>query len=172
MNTSANSNITSLLHAPKNGRMMKIRDLTRLLDAEVGKHLRELRGNAGRSQDDLATMLDITFQQIQKYEKGQNPLTVARLLLIARTLNVSAIDFIAALEQQMQHSLGAPDTDEKPDDSWVFSVSRNLRAIKCKKMREVIAVTIRTAATVDSKERAEKANKSTSSPADNTAEAS
>lgn len=45
----------------------------------IGENLKTLRKEAGLSQPELAALLDVTFQQIQKYEKGRNRLPVTHL---------------------------------------------------------------------------------------------
>ena len=50
------------------------------------------RISIGMSQEKLGEMLGLTFQQVQKYEKGMNRISVARLVEIARILGVD-IDF-------------------------------------------------------------------------------
>jgi len=42
------------------------------VDIEVGKRLKERRIFLGLSQTELASMLDISFEQVKKYEKGTN----------------------------------------------------------------------------------------------------
>lgn len=41
-------------------------------DAEIGKRVPTLRLQRGLSQTELGALIDVTFQQIQKYEKGTN----------------------------------------------------------------------------------------------------
>jgi transcriptional regulator with XRE-family HTH domain len=57
-------------------------------DTEVGESIRAHRLLAGMSQETLAKELGVSFQQVQKYEKGTNPIGAGRLPLIARVLNV------------------------------------------------------------------------------------
>jgi transcriptional regulator with XRE-family HTH domain len=58
------------------------------LDQEVGARIRFQRLSVGMSQEKLADLLGITFQQIQKYEKGANRIGAGRLLEISRALGV------------------------------------------------------------------------------------
>jgi transcriptional regulator with XRE-family HTH domain len=60
----------------------------RPVDAYVGARIRMRRGLLGRSQTDLATAVGITFQQVQKYEKGTNRVGASRLQQIADVLKV------------------------------------------------------------------------------------
>jgi len=62
------------------------------IDKEIGSRVRMRRVSIGMSQEKLGDMLGLTFQQVQKYEKGMNRISVARLVEIARILGVD-IDF-------------------------------------------------------------------------------
>lgn len=55
----------------------------------VGSRLRLRRTLAGMSQTRLAELLGITYQQVQKYERGANRISVSRLAAIAQALKVS-----------------------------------------------------------------------------------
>ena len=55
-------------------------------DAEVGRRIRARRLSMEMSQTDLATQLGLTFQQVQKYEKGTNRVGAGRLKRIAEIL--------------------------------------------------------------------------------------
>lgn len=54
----------------------------------VGAMIRRLRKASGMSQTALAEKLDISYQQVQKYEKGTSELTLKRLRQVALALNV------------------------------------------------------------------------------------
>jgi transcriptional regulator with XRE-family HTH domain len=58
------------------------------LDRYVGTRVRQRRLEIGMSQEKLGEALGITFQQVQKYEKGTNRVSVSRLHQIAETLGV------------------------------------------------------------------------------------
>jgi transcriptional regulator with XRE-family HTH domain len=58
------------------------------LDKEIGYRLRMARQAANLSQERLGEQLGITFQQIQKYERGTNRVSASRLQQIAGILNV------------------------------------------------------------------------------------
>jgi transcriptional regulator with XRE-family HTH domain len=59
-----------------------------LVDVHVGLRIRAARLAAGLSQERLGTALGVTFQQVQKYEKGANRVGAGRLSDIARVLSV------------------------------------------------------------------------------------
>lgn len=59
-----------------------------LTSQEIGAKLREFRKTRGLTQEQLAESIDVTFQQIQKYENGTTRLNTDKLQAIAKTLNV------------------------------------------------------------------------------------
>jgi transcriptional regulator with XRE-family HTH domain len=63
------------------------------IDKHVGARLRMRRVLIGMSQEKLGEALNITFQQIQKYEKGVNRIGASRLQQLARVLGVSPAFF-------------------------------------------------------------------------------
>jgi transcriptional regulator with XRE-family HTH domain len=68
-------------------------------DAAIGKRLRQLRTERGLTQTQLGDMLDVSFQQIQKYEKGTNRIGSGRLWVISRLLNAPITYFFEDLEE-------------------------------------------------------------------------
>ena len=64
------------------------------IDVEVGLALRCARLARGFSQADLADALGITFQQVQKYERGANRVAASRLVTAARFLGVRSADLL------------------------------------------------------------------------------
>lgn len=63
------------------------KDLQNLIDRGVGQKIKEARQLKGMSQTQLAEELNLSFQQIQKYEKGKNRVAASRLLHIAQVLD-------------------------------------------------------------------------------------
>jgi transcriptional regulator with XRE-family HTH domain len=57
-------------------------------DIEVGQRIRARRMAKGMSQTELGEMLGVTFQQVQKYEKGLNRVGAGRLVRVAEALDV------------------------------------------------------------------------------------
>lgn len=66
--------------------MKKTKGTPQEIDVHVGARLREVRTQAGVSQEKLADAIGITFQQIQKYERGTNRIAAGRLAAISRVL--------------------------------------------------------------------------------------
>jgi transcriptional regulator with XRE-family HTH domain len=69
-----------------------MRNPSNQVDAHVGARLRMRRVMLGMSQSKLGELLGVTFQQIQKYEKGANRISATRLKQAAQVLETS-IDF-------------------------------------------------------------------------------
>jgi transcriptional regulator with XRE-family HTH domain len=75
---------------PRGGRSKKSGDP---IDKYVGEQIRRFRVMQGSSQTALAETLGLTFQQVQKYEKGTNRIAPSRLLKIADLLGVDISRF-------------------------------------------------------------------------------
>jgi transcriptional regulator with XRE-family HTH domain len=59
------------------------------IDAYIGARMRERRIALSMTQADLSNVLGVTFQQLQKYEKGVNRVSAARLFDICKALGLS-----------------------------------------------------------------------------------
>jgi transcriptional regulator with XRE-family HTH domain len=62
---------------------------TAQLELIIGARMRTRRRQLGLSQSDLAERLGVSFQQVQKYERGANRVAASTLLLAAQTLGTS-----------------------------------------------------------------------------------
>lgn len=69
------------------------------VDVHVGQVIRRRRRTLGMQQSVLADALDITPQQIQKYETAQSRITASALFQIARVLKVPVAYFFAELDE-------------------------------------------------------------------------
>ena len=67
------------------------------VDRHIGSRVRARRNMLGMSQEKLADALGLTFQQVQKYEKGSNRIGASRLLQIAGILGVNIEFFFEGL---------------------------------------------------------------------------
>jgi transcriptional regulator with XRE-family HTH domain len=84
-------------------------------DAEIGRRLRLLRNERKISQTEIAERLGVTFQQIQKYEKGNNRIAASRLEEIADFFKVPMAFFFGQpknLKQEGQEVFGFLDTPQ------------------------------------------------------------
>jgi len=64
-----------------------------LLDKSIGIRIRQIRKSGGLSQIELAERIGISFQQIQKYEKGSTRISVMRLQQLSEALGVHITAF-------------------------------------------------------------------------------
>jgi transcriptional regulator with XRE-family HTH domain len=62
---------------------------------DLGRNLRVARNAAGKTQGEIAEYLDVSFQQIQKYEKGMNRIPVDSIVSLAAYLEVPILQLIA-----------------------------------------------------------------------------
>jgi transcriptional regulator with XRE-family HTH domain len=67
-------------------------------DVAIGARVRQRRKELGLTQEKLGEALGITFQQVQKYEKGVNRIGGSRLSQISKVLDVKVSYFFADLE--------------------------------------------------------------------------
>lgn len=72
------------------------------IDVYVGSRVRLRRAILGLSQEKLADELGVTFQQIQKYERGLNRISASRLWHLAQVLGVSVNFFFENMEEENQ----------------------------------------------------------------------
>jgi transcriptional regulator with XRE-family HTH domain len=89
--------MTQELSLPKRGRP-KISE-PHPVDIHVGGRVRAQRQALGLSQDRLGKELGLTFQQVQKYERGMNRVSASRLFELGKVLNVTTDFFFKGLSQ-------------------------------------------------------------------------
>ncbi len=65
-----------------------LRDGPNPVDVHVGKRIRERRVSLGMSQTDIGEYLGLTFQQIQKYERGANRISASKLWALSNLFEV------------------------------------------------------------------------------------
>jgi transcriptional regulator with XRE-family HTH domain len=69
------------------------------LDRTIGGNIKRVREATGHSQVDLANSLDISFQQVQKYESARNRIAASRLATIAKLWGVPLTVFLTPADQ-------------------------------------------------------------------------
>lgn len=96
------------------------------IDAHVGSQLRQRRIALGLSQGQVAEGLGLTFQQVQKYEKGQNRIGAGRLYRLAAILAVPVGYFYEGISED-----GADPQEPamQEDDARTFAASAEGRAV-------------------------------------------
>jgi transcriptional regulator with XRE-family HTH domain len=100
------------------------------IDQHVGKRVRMRRLMLGMSQSKLADALGITFQQVQKYEKGTNRISASRLQHVAHILQAPVAFFF----EDAPHVAGQPNVAGKaPSPAYIsdfLATSEGLDLVK------------------------------------------
>ena len=81
------------------------------VDLYVGGRIRLRRRTLGVSQEKLAEDLGLTFQQVQKYERGANRVSASKLYEIARSLSVPVAFFFEGLNDPVSGGVAEPGAD-------------------------------------------------------------
>jgi transcriptional regulator with XRE-family HTH domain len=108
---------------------MQTRGFPNPVDKHVGSRVRMRRLMLGMSQQKLASALGLTFQQVQKYEKGMNRMGAGRLQEAADILGVAVPFFFEGAPASGPHKLDG----SAPSSAYVtefISSSEGLRLIK------------------------------------------
>ena len=87
-------------------------------DAEVGRRVRSRRLECRLSQTELADRIGVTFQQVQKYEKGVNRIGAGRLQRISEALEVPITFFFSATPHATERG-----ADSSPESVFGFMQS-------------------------------------------------
>lgn len=95
------------------------------VDRHVGVMIRRRRDELGLTQQGLAAQLDISYQQIQKYESGTNRVSAGRLFILAEILGVDPSYFFHDLPEKDALPVRAEPATGSPE-----LVARDFQAIK------------------------------------------
>lgn len=110
-------------------------------DRHVGLRIRERRIMLGLSQQQLAHMIGVTYQQAHKYERGLNRISAGRLYEIAFVLNVPVSWFFEGLETE------GPAAAVTSRQRMCLELARNFAAIDNERYREALSQMVRALAT-------------------------
>lgn len=102
-------------------------------DRHVGARIRERRVMMGLSQQQLARMIGVTYQQAHKYERGLNRISAGRLYEIAQVLGVPVSWFF----EGMATDGSAPEIT--PRQRMCLELARNFAAIDNEKHQEALS---------------------------------
>ena len=91
------------------------------IDGQVGNRVRLRRMLIGMSQERLGELLGLTFQQVQKYEKGVNRIGAGRLFEVSRILGVPIDYFYEGVAPQTANGLSENDEASPPVMEFVSS---------------------------------------------------
>jgi transcriptional regulator with XRE-family HTH domain len=102
-------------------------------DRHVGNRIRERRVMLGLSQQQLAQMIGVTYQQAHKYERGLNRISAGRLYEIAQVLSVPVSWFFEGL------AADAGPIEMTPRQRMCLELARNFAAIDNEKHQEALS---------------------------------
>ncbi|MHA1153074.1 MAG: helix-turn-helix domain-containing protein [Alphaproteobacteria bacterium] len=89
------------------------------VDVHVGTRVRLRRTLLGMTQTGLGQAIGLTFQQVQKYERGVNRIGSSRLYDLARVLDVPVNFFFDEMPKEIASKSGAPSSG-RPEGAEVF----------------------------------------------------
>ncbi len=84
----------------KKNRIEKTKYYSDPIDAHIGSRIKSRRNSLGMTQQQLAKILTISFQQVQKYEKGINRMAPRRLLEVGHALKVNVSYFFEGMDHK------------------------------------------------------------------------
>jgi transcriptional regulator with XRE-family HTH domain len=103
------------------------------VDRHVGSRIRERRVTMGLSQQQLAQLIGVTYQQAHKYERGLNRISAGRLYDIAQVLNVPISWFFEGLEATFREA------EITPRQRMSLELARSFAAIDNEKHQEALS---------------------------------
>jgi len=104
-----------------------------IVDHHVGARIRERRTMLGLSQQQLAKMIGVTYQQAHKYERGLNRISAGRLFEIAQVLDVPVSYFFEGLQP------GGEAQPVSPRQRMFLELARNFALIDNDKHQEALS---------------------------------
>ena len=122
------------------------------IDRIVGQRLRWRRRELKLTQEQLGEKLGLTFQQVQKYEKGVNRISAGRLFEIAQALGITITYFYEGVVEMLEASptLSLQEDDRPPAlpviDGEAMELVKAFQQIGDKSLRRSLLDTIRAAA--------------------------
>ncbi|MBD0272531.1 MAG: helix-turn-helix transcriptional regulator [Acetobacteraceae bacterium] len=103
-------------------------------DRHVGARIRERRVMMGLSQQQLAKMIGVTYQQAHKYERGLNRISAGRLFEIAQVLDVPVSFFFEGLA-----AAAGEQQETSPRQRMCLELARNFAMIDNEKHQEALS---------------------------------
>lgn len=108
------------------------RTSVRDVDCHVGNRIRERRVMMGLTQQQMATLIGVTYQQAHKYERGINRISAGRLYTIAQALGVSVAYFFQGLEEDE-----VPETTQR--QRMCLELARNFAQIPNERYQDALS---------------------------------
>ena len=101
------------------------------VDRKIGQRVRTRRLEIGMSQERLAELLGVTFQQVQKYEKGVNRIAASRLHDISNALDMLTVGRAAGVAESGQDYV--EDVLATPEGSQLMSLFASIKNVKVRR---------------------------------------
>jgi len=105
---------------------MKRNATVQMVDRYVGARIRERRIMMGLTQQQLADLIGVTYQQAHKYERGINRVSAGRLFEIARVLSVPVGYFYEGVQAEGESATKQPN----PRERMLLELARNFSEIQ------------------------------------------
>jgi transcriptional regulator with XRE-family HTH domain len=112
------------------------------IDRHIGARLRQRRVMNGLTQQALADLIGVTYQQAHKYENGVNRIAAGRLYTIAQVLGVDVGYFFEGLQSE-------PSGEPSPQQRVFLDLARNFRSIRARKHQDAICLLTRILANLE-----------------------
>ena len=109
-----------------------------VFNKHLGNKLRMRRQALGLTQTKVAKAINVTFQQIQKYEKGTNGVSSTRLLQIANFLNVPVVYFFEDFKDYNPKDKEGVSGDENLNYSFILKLFQNFSDTQKEKLLQVL----------------------------------
>jgi transcriptional regulator with XRE-family HTH domain len=116
------------------------------VDRLIGKRIARRRREQGMSQSSLANRIGVSFQQLQKYEQGQNRLTVARLACISAELDAPIGHFLVGAVSLIDPAISGSVPRAAADEFEVYDLLTAFLNIEDEDVRLRIVNMVRAAA--------------------------
>jgi transcriptional regulator with XRE-family HTH domain len=110
---------------------------TRRIDRHVGERIRSRRAELGLTQEQLAEALNVSYQQIQKYETGANRISAGRIFVLASKLDVDLSYFFDGLP--LDHRAERPPLEHGGRQRSAIELVRKFAQIEDPNVRAAIA---------------------------------
>ena len=128
---------TSLRHQPTDGvsrgsGMRRSSSRTQEIDRHVGARVRERRIMMGLTQQQLADLLGVTYQQAHKYERGINRVSAGRLYEVSQVLSVPVSFFFDGLQDDNARAVS-------PRERMCLELARNFSHIPNERHQEALS---------------------------------
>ena len=107
-------------------------------NVHLGKKLRMRRLSLGLTQTKVAEAINVTFQQIQKYEKGTNGVSSARLMQISQFLKVSITYFFEEYKDYRETGSDLKESREELNYSFLIKTFNSLSRTEKDKIFQVL----------------------------------